>query len=70
MIGILSKRLRRTAKKGTPDVLHRISPETGKLMQHIGDNTYRDADTGKVYKAQGSVAEQTKQDQLLYPLSA
>lgn len=39
-------------------------------MEHIGDNTYRDVDTGIVYKAEGSVSQQTKQDQLFYPLSA
>lgn len=67
----LSKRnIFRTALKGTPDVIHRISPATGKLMEHIGDNVYRDQDTGKVYKAEGSVAGQSKQDQILYPLSA
>lgn len=59
-----------TALKGSPDVIHRVSPETGKLMEHIGDNAYRDQDTGKVYKSVGSVAGQTKQDQMLYPLSA
>lgn len=58
------------AAKGCPDIINRISPSTGKLMEHIGDNTYRDVDTGKVYRAESSVSGQTKQDQILYPLSA
>ena len=60
----------KTALKGSPDVIHRISPETGQLMEHLGDNIYRDQKTGKVYKPVASVSGQTKQDQILYPLSA
>lgn len=69
----LSKRdvhFSRVALKQSPDVIHRTSPVTGKLMEHIGDNTYRDVDTQEIYKAEGSVAAQSKQDQILYPLSA
>lgn len=69
----LSKRdisFTRSALKSSPDVIHRTSPETGKLMEHIGDNMYRDVDTGSVYKGKGSVSNQSKQDQTLYPLSA
>lgn len=69
----LSKReigLFRTALKCSPDIVHRTSPETGQLMEHLGDNVYKDTKTGKIYKPIGSVSEQTKQDQLFYPLSA
>lgn len=60
----------RTALKCSPDVIHRTSPETGQLMEHMGDNIYKDPTTGKIYKPLGSVSEQSKQDQILYPLSA
>lgn len=73
----LSKRdvqFSRTAIKAAPDVIHRTSPETGQPMEHIGDNAYRDPKTGEVYRAQGSVSNQSKQDTLYapmaYPLSA
>ena len=66
----LSKRCAGIGEKGTVDEIFRVSPETGKLMEHVGDNVYKDEDTGDVYAAKGNLANQTKQDVFRYPWTA
>lgn len=66
----LSKRFAGLGEKGKVDEIFRVSPETKQLMEHVGDSTFKDEETGEVYSPQGNVANQTKQDTFNYPWTA